>query len=218
MSDVLDPLKTTKNLLRNWWKIVLIAYLFALVGLIASYLLPAKYQAEAVFSASIDFTQINFENLVTGVDKTPLEFSQYDEDLALQVVHRYLNQEMDRAYAYALTLDPSLTQAKFVRDVQVQRANAFWYVRYRSANPELAQKVVNYWSNLAFDSLKEAQENGDAETFVIVDLVKEASLPEKPLYQNRGTLVLAGTLIGIIIGILVVDGWLRFDARRPQEA
>ncbi len=218
MSEDLKPLPTIKNLFRNWWKIVLIAYLFALIGLVASYLLPAKYQAEAVFSASIDFTQINFENLVTGEEQRPLNFSQYDEDLALQVVNRYLVQDMDSAYTYALTLDPSLTQTAFEKDMQIQRANAFWYLRYRSPNPEVAQKVVNYWANLAFDLLKQAQADGDAESFVIVDLVKEASLPEKPIYQSRGTLVLAGTLIGMILGVLVVDGRLRFDTRRTQEA
>ncbi len=217
MSDALEPLQTIKNLLHNWWKIILIAYLFALVGLVASYLLPAKYQAEAVFSASIDFTQINFENMVMEGDQ-PLSFTQYDEDLALQVVARFMTEQMQNAYNYALTLDPSLTLTKFERDMQIERANTNWYLRFRSSNPEIAQKVVNYWANLAFDSLKQAQVNGDAETFVIVDLVQQASLPEKPVYQNRGTLVLAGTLIGIIVGILVVDGRLRFDMRRPQEA
>jgi LPS O-antigen subunit length determinant protein (WzzB/FepE family) len=217
MSADFIPLKTIKHLFRNWWKIVLIAYLFALVGLVASYLLPAKYQAEAVFSSSIDFTQINFENLAME-DNQALVFTRYDEDLAVQVVARYLTKEMQSAYQYALTLDPSLTETKFGRDMQIERANAKWYLRYRSANPEIAQKVVNYWANLAFDSLKEAQAKGEAETFVIVDLVREAPLPEKPLYQNRGTLVLAGTLIGIITGVLVVDGRLRFDERRPQEA
>ena len=217
MSDDLNPLQTLKNLLRNWWKIILIAYLFALVGLVASYLLPSKYQAEAVFSASIDFTQINFENMVME-DNLPLAFTQYDEDLALQVVARFLTEQMQNAFDYALTLDPSLTLTKFERDTQIERANANWYLRYRSSNPEIAQNVVNTWANLAFDSIKAAQANGDAETFVIVDLVQQASLPEKPLYQNRGTLVLAGTLIGIIVGILVVDGRLRFDTRRTQEA
>jgi LPS O-antigen subunit length determinant protein (WzzB/FepE family) len=52
---------------------------------------------------------------------------------------------------------------------------------------------------------------------VIVDLVREASLPVKPMYQQRGTLVLAGTLIGLVVGILVVDGKLRFGPDGDQE-
>lgn len=217
MRDVLDPLQAIRNLLRNWWKIVLIAYLFSLVGLVASYLLPAKYQAEAVFSASIDFTQINFENLVNGDSKEPYEFSQYDEDLALQAVARYILQKANAAYDYAKSLDLTLTRAAFNRDYQIERANALWYLKFRSANPEIAQKVVNTWSNLSFDALKEGQANGEAERFLIVDLVREASLPENPVYRNRGTMVLAGTLIGLIVGILVVDGRRRFKADHPQE-
>lgn len=216
MSDMLDPVSSLKNIFRNWWKIVLIAYLFSLVGLVASYLLPAKYQAEAVFTASIDFTQINFENMVDGNDY-PLVFSQYDEDLALQVVERVLMGDMDAAFAYAQTLDSGLTLDEFERDSQISRYQAKWSLRYRHANPEIAQQIVNYWANLGLDDLRMAQENGEAESFVMVELTREAALPVKPLYQVRGTLVLAGALAGIVIGVLVVDGKLRFSSNDHQE-
>ena len=216
MSDMLDPIASLKNVFRNWWKIVLIAYLFSLVGLVASYLLPAKYQAEAVFTASIDFTEINFENLVDE-DGNPAEFSQYDEDLALQVVERVLMGDTDAAFAYAQTLDPSLTLNEFERDSQISRYQAKWYLRYRHANPEIAQQIVNYWANLGYEDLKIAQADGEAESFVLVELTREAALPAKPLYQLRGTLVLAGALAGVVIGVLVVDGKLRFGSNGDQE-
>ncbi len=216
MSDELDPIQTIKNLFRNWWKIVLIAYAMAMVGLVASYLLPAEYQAGAVFSASIDFAQINFENLL-GEKEQPLTFTQYDEDLALQVVQRYLNQEEAAALAYAQTLDPSIDLATFRRDSQIQRYHAEWYLRYRHTNPEIAQKIVNYWARNAFEALQVAQANGQAERFVIVDLVAEAPLPQEPLYRSRGTLVLSGALIGLVLGVLVVDGRIRFGKRTAEE-
>ncbi|MDY6872656.1 MAG: hypothetical protein SVR81_01640 [Chloroflexota bacterium] len=216
MSGELDPLQSLKNLLRNWWKIILIAYVGALAGLVASYLMPVKYQAGAVFSASIDFTQINFENLL-GEQEQPLTFTQYDEDLALQVVNRFLLQEQSAALAYAQTLDPSIDLATFRRDNQIQRYHAEWYLRYRHTDPEIAQKIVNYWAMNAFEALQTAQANGKAESFVIVDLVAEAPLPQEPLYQNRGTLVLSGALIGIILGVLVVDGRIRFGKRTTKE-
>ncbi|MBG0788218.1 MAG: hypothetical protein H0S79_24280 [Anaerolineaceae bacterium] len=216
MSDMLDPISSLKNIFRNWWKIVLIAYLFSLVGLVASYLLPAKYQAQAVFTASIDFTEVNFENLVDGKGD-PLEFTQYDEDLALQVVERVLMADTDEAFAYAQTLDPSLTLDEFERDSQISRYQAKWYLRYRHASPEVAQQIVNYWANLGFEDLKAAQTDGEAETFVLVELTREAALPVKPMYQQRGTLVLAGALAGIVIGVLIVDGKLRFGSNGNQE-
>ncbi len=137
MSDMLDPISSLKNIFHSWWKIVLIAYIFSLVGLVASYLLPAKYQAQAVFTASIDFTEVNFENLVDEKGD-PVEFTQYDEDLALQVVERALMGDMDEAFAYAQTLDPSLTLDEFERDSQISRYQAKWYLRYRHASPEVA--------------------------------------------------------------------------------
>ena len=216
MSDMLDPVSSLKNIFRNWWKIALIAYLFSLVGLVASYLLPAKYEAEAVISASIDFTEINFENLYDE-NKNPTEFSQYDEDLALEVVERVLIKDTDAAFAFAQKLDPSLTLAEFERDSQISRYQAKWFLRYRHANPEVAQQIVNYWVNLGLEDLKVAQAEGEAESFVIVDLTREAALPAKPVYQLRGTLVLAGALAGIVIGVLVVDGKLRFGSNGTQE-
>ncbi|MCB2209435.1 hypothetical protein KQH62_00955 [bacterium] len=216
MSVEIDPLQSLKNLLRNWWKIILIAYVGALVGLVASYLMPVKYQAGAVFSASIDFSQINFENLL-GEREQPLTFTQYDEDLALQVVNRFLLQEQSAALAYAQSLDSSIDLAQFSRDSQIQRYNAEWYLRYRHANPEIAQQIVNYWANQAFEALQTAQANGNAESFVIVDLVAEAPLPQEPLYHNRGTLVLCGALIGLILGVLLVDGRIRFGKRTAKE-
>lgn len=216
MSDTLDPKSSLKNILHNWWKIVLIAYLFSLVGLVASYLLPTKYQAEAVLSATIDFTDINYENLVDDRGE-PVMFSQYDEDLALAVVERFLIQDIDAAFTYAQTLDSTLTLNEFERDSQVARDFAQWYIRYRHANPEVAQKVANYWMNLGYEDLKAAQANGETENYVIVDVVREAPLPSKPIYQVRGTLVMAGALAGIVIGVLLVDGKFRFGSNGKQE-
>jgi len=216
MSDTLDPKLSLQNILHNWWKIVLIAYLFSLVGLVASYLLPTKYQAEAVLSATIDFTEINYENLVDDKGK-PVEFSQYDEDLALAVVERFMIQDIDAAFAYAQTLDPSLTLSKFERDSQIARDFAKWFVRYRHANPEVAQQVVNYWMNLGYEDLIAAQMDGETENYVMVEMVREAPLPTKPVYQVRGTLVLAGALAGIVIGVLLVDGKFRLGSNGKQE-
>ena len=161
MSDMLDPVSSLKNIFRNWWKIALIAYLFSLVGLVASYLLPAKYEAEAVISASIDFTEINFENLYDE-NKNPTEFSQYDEDLALEVVERVLIKDTDEAFAYAQKLDPGLPLDEFERDSQISRYQAKWFLRYRHTNPEVAQQIVNYWLNMGLEDLKVAQADGEA--------------------------------------------------------
>lgn len=216
MQNEFDLLKTLNNLFSKWLMILALAVLVGLVGLAISCILPPMYQAEAVFHASIDFTEINFENLVDSNDQS-YEFTQYDEDLAVQVVQRVLLEKMDAAYDYALTLDPGLDSTKFERDSQIQRYHAQWHLRYRHEDPAVAQAIVNYWADEGYQALLDAQESGEAESFVIADLVSKASLPETPLYQHRNTLVLAGTIIGLLAGIILVDSMNRFKTSSQPE-
>ncbi len=217
MQDEFELLGTFSHLLRRWWIILVVAIIGGLVGLGISTVMTPKYQAEAIFNASIDFTEVNFENLVDKYGN-PLEFTQYDEDLAVQVVQRVLLSTWDEAYAYALTLDPDLTIEVFKDNYQIQRYHAHWYLRYRHEDPNAAQAIVKFWTEESLSELELAQESGKAEPFVIIDLVSEASLPESPLYQNRNTLVLAGTVIGFILGIILVDSEKRFVKRQALEA
>lgn len=217
MRDVFDPVKTFEKLMAGWWKIVIVAIAGGLIGLTISIIQPPTYQAEAVFHASIDFTEINFENLV-GENGAPLRFTQFDEDLALQVVERMLLSEMDAAYQYALTLDPDLDVETFERDKQIMRYHAQWRLRYRHEDPKIAQAVVNFWAEKGWKALQEAQETEKAETFVIVDLVSKAGLPQFPLYDSRNTLITAGTVFGLMIGILLVDFRGRYIDRHMEVA
>lgn len=217
MRDGFDPVNTFEKLMAGWWKIVIVAILGGLVGLVFSFVKPPAYQAEAIFHASIDFTEINFENLVVE-NGAPARFTQFDEDLALQVVQRILLSEMNAAYQYALTLDPDLDLETFERDKQIMRYHAQWRLRYRHKDPKTAQAIVNFWADEGLQALQKAQETDRAETFVIVDLVSRAGLPQSPLYANRNTLVTAGTVFGLVIGILLVDFRGRYFDRVKAEA
>ncbi len=204
MRDAFDPVAAFNHLLRRWWKIVMFASIGGLLGLGFTFIQPPVYQAEATFHASIDFTEINFEGLV-GEYGHPVVFTQYDEDLALQVVERVLLAKRPDAQAFARTLDPSIDYHSFMRNKQIQRYLARWHLRYRHKDPAIAQAIVNYWSDIGMEALREAQASGDAESFVYISQVTEATLPQSATYYNRNTLVLAGTLIGFLVGILWVD-------------
>jgi len=132
-------------------------------------------------------------------------FTQYDEDLALQVIERVLLSTLEEASMFAQSLDSELDQHTFLEDKQIQRYLGRWQLRYRHRKPEIAQAIVNYWIEIGMQSLAEAQEAGKAESFVIIDLVSMADLPEKPIYHTRPSLTLAGTLVGFVIGIILVD-------------
>ena len=215
MQDAFDPLKTYKYLLKRWWIILIIAFLGGLLAFGVSFLKPEKYQAEAVFHASIDFTEINFENLQGG-NGAPLTFTQYDEDIALQVVQRMLLATRNRAFQYAQTLDPNLDITTFIRESQIRRYHAQWYLRYRHQEPDVAQAIVNSWAEIGWEALQKAQADGRAEEFVIIDLVSEAILPQAPIYHNRNNLILAGTLIGFLMGVLLVDFSQRYGTKAKR--
>jgi uncharacterized protein involved in exopolysaccharide biosynthesis len=205
------------HLLRGWWLIFLFGLAAALIGLGVSYLQPPLYQAEAIFYASIDFTEINFENLVKE-NGEPYTFTQYDEDLALEVVKTVLLGKVNEAFAFAQSLDPGLDYDTFTDNLIIERFHSQWFLRYRHPDPAAAQEIVNYWAETGLAALKEAQARGDVETYVMVDLVSTASLPQRAIYRNRGALVLAGMVIGLVTGILFVDSRQRFFIKRREEA
>jgi len=51
---------------------------------------------------------------------------------------------------------------------------------------------------------------------VLSSLIARATLPNRPLYQNRNILVLAGTIIGLCLGILLIDIRYRFITSAKQ--
>ncbi len=213
----IDFVETMNNLFRRWWLIAVFAIVFGLLGLAFSALKPPKYEAEAIFSASIDYRDINFENLVDETE-SPLTFSQYDIDMALSAVQTALFQVRDEAFAYAQTLDPSLDAETFENNMLIERQLGLWYLRYRHEDAQTAQSIVNYWAELGFEAIKAGQAAETIEPFVLVDLTAKASLPQSPVYQNRNTLVLAGIVAGFALGIWVVDINYRFSPRKEQVA
>jgi len=196
--------ESINNLLKNWWKIVIFTIIFSLLGFGFSFLKPPKYEAEAIFSSTIDYRDINFENLVDERQQ-PLEFTQYEVDLALSAIQRSLLKTRNEALKYAQGLDPTLDADQFEHDILIERLHELWYLRFRHENHEIAQDVVNYWVELGLQQLARDQMDELTEPYVMVDLIAEAQLPSTPQYQNRNTLLLVGAVIGFIVGIWTVD-------------
>jgi uncharacterized protein involved in exopolysaccharide biosynthesis len=122
----------------------------------------------------------------------------------------------NNALAYAQSLDPSLEAGTFEYNMSVERLHDRWYLRFRHEDPQIAQSVVNYWAETAMIQLEKEQADNKIEPFVLSSLIARANLPNRPLYQNRNTLVLAGTIIGLCLGILLVDMRYRFITSAKQ--
>jgi uncharacterized protein involved in exopolysaccharide biosynthesis len=213
--DTFSLLDTFDHLINNWWKITLFTILFGLLGLGFSFIQPPKYEAEAIFSATLDYRDINFENLVDE-GRSPLVFTQYEVDLALSVVQRSLIKVRNEALAYAQTLDPTLTPDQFLQDSLIERLHSRWQLSFRHEDPQIAQQVVNYWAELGRNQLEQDQASERVEPYVMVDFLSEASLPGSPVYQNRNILMLAGAVIGFVAGIAVIDFQHRYLIKRKK--
>jgi uncharacterized protein involved in exopolysaccharide biosynthesis len=213
--DTFDLIDTINHLLQNWWKITLCMIIFGSLGLAFSFIRPPKYEAEAIFSSTVDYSQLNFDNLVDDRNQ-PYELTQYDLDLALSAVQRILTQVRNKAIAHARTLDPTLDAATFQQNMRLERLHDRWYLRYRHEDPLIAQSIVNYWAELGAAQLAEEQASGKVESFVLASLIAEANLPNRPIYQNRHTLILAGTMIGFGVGVILVDMKYRYFSLNPK--
>jgi len=204
MPDRLHPTQKYHHTLNYWWKILLLATLGGLLGLAISFLQRPTYQAEAIFHATIDFTQVNAQNLTTE-DGSPYQFTQYEEDLALLIVQETLLSKMNDAFTFAQNLDPTLDWEAFQANKQIRRYHALWYLRVSHPDPAIAQAVANFWAQIGDEALQAAQADGTAAPFVRVDLVSEAQLPGDPLFRIRNTLMLGGMLLGLVAGVIWVD-------------
>jgi uncharacterized protein involved in exopolysaccharide biosynthesis len=203
-SKELIPLEQFTRIVRYWWLVVLVAVLGGMVGFIISRIKPPVFEAKAVFMASIDFNKIDFYHLPDGTP-APYKLTQYDEDISLVVVEASLRGVIPQVVAFAqqngLKLDANQLEAQST----IERKNAYWEVRFRNSNPILTQKIVNYWAEQGFVDLKAKQQAGKLPVYIFFDLIQLAELPDQPIYFQTNILVLAGCLIGLVVGIMVLN-------------
>lgn len=212
----LEVLASYKHIIRLWWVVALGMILGGLSGIGISRILPATYEAEAIFHASIDFRDINFENLVAEKGG-PYEWTQYDEDLALEMVKSVLLEKVPEAFEYAHSLNSTITFPEFRRNFQIERLHAQWYLRYRHPDAQIAAKIVNYWAANGFEAMKDAQAEERLEPYVLLDLISLAPDPQEPKYFLTNQLALGGMLMGFIFGILLVTIMERRAANPSKE-
>ena len=108
-----------------------------------------------------------------------------------------------------------LTEADLLNQKTIERANELWDLRFRSTNPEIAQKIVNFWAQAGYQDLLARQKAGQVPSYVFFDLIQLADLPTSPTYFQTNVFVLAGCLIGIVLGVVITS--LRSKPIRNQK-
>jgi hypothetical protein len=207
--DELIPILHLYRIIRLWWVIVLAAVLGGTVGYAVNRLRPPLYEATAVFHVTIDFNK---------VEGGPL--SQYDEDLALSVMQKgllyspSLHERMVKSPAFRPT---GLTYKTWIESITLEREHAFWKARVRHVDPATAQILVNQWAEFGYQDLMSLKEGGNIPDYVVIEPPVLADKPHKPANYGMNQMVLAGCLVGFIIG-LFLSSWLATRMRSVDGA
>jgi uncharacterized protein involved in exopolysaccharide biosynthesis len=194
--DEFVPLEHFYRFLRYWWIAVLTTLLGGLFGLAFSYFHTPIYEAQARVSANVDLTRVT---------KLPLEHQE--EDLALFNVQvamldpQTINNVIQAASRQNIVLDPT----QLLKNQTIERKLAFWDLHYRDENPSKAQTVANLWIEEAYKTLLVMKDSGKIPSYVIIQGVTPADTPQTPIYYQFTWLILAGGIIGLVSGILIIE-------------
>jgi hypothetical protein len=197
------------RLARLWWLIVLAALLGSLVGYLLHTSRPPIYEATAIFEANIDFSRLE------GVALT-----QYDEDLALSTMSQalYYSPELyDRLIPHPTFQASGMDYYTWIPSVTIERQHAFWKLRFRHPDPQIAQSLVNLWAELGDGLIREWQAAGKFPDYVVVSTPRLADLPLEPAIYGRNQMMFASTLLGMLVGIALVEFSSPINRRSKRE-
>jgi hypothetical protein len=192
------PLDEFSRLFRYWWLIAISMVLGGLAAYLFHRLNPPVYEAAATIMATIDTETFPFE----GVRE---DLIQYNEDMALGTIEGVLRSTgvtgalFDTALAQGITLDARI----LAKSSSIERKQDIWEVRYRSADPATAQSVTNLWMELGYAAMQTWYTEGRIPAYVILETPTFAYLPDEPIAYQLSNLLLAGSMAGFILGLMI---------------
>ena len=196
--DEFVPLDHFNRIMKFWWLLALITIVGGLCGYIFSRSHPSQYEAVASFFVTIDSTKM---------PELPNDRYQYDEDISLAVTSAVLQspEVLQATLAAAAAQGISLDEYTFRVQRSIERRHAFWEIHYRSLDPANAQMIVNLWAEAGYQTMLAWQKNNQIVNYVSFAAPTLSILPRKPVIYDRNKVMLAGSLIGFVIGIFVIE-------------
>ena len=149
------------------------------------------------------------------VQDVRLDLIQYNEDLSLGAVEGALRSSVvqQALFSSAQAQAISLEAVSFAQAITIERKHSVWEARYRNTDPYIAQTVTNLWMQLGYDLMQSMQASGNMADFVILDPPNYAPLPSEPVAYHLNTLLLAGSMAGLILGVLLA---IPLSHQKPQ--
>lgn len=191
-----DPMEHFDHFLRFWWLILAAALLGGLAGFVFSRANAPMYEAVAEFIVEID------------LDKVPLEeLDEYYTDLALETTLAALTSSdvLEQVYAEAARLGQDTTQWDVFAYTAIERQHAIWELRFRHTDAAFAQALVNWWAQQGYQEMLQMQAAGITPDYVVFSPPSLAHTPVEPVYFAANKLILAGSLVGWLVGLLFVE-------------
>lgn len=199
MDQDIIALDEFKRILNLWWLVALATILGGAAGFAFRYIAPPAYESKATFHVAVDFTN-------TALNKPEMAPARiYDEDQSMQTIQVAFLETIPQVFAYAKSLGVTMDENSFAQNWSVERMLALWDIRFRYKDPVIAQKIVNQWVELSLNNLDQKKLSGALKPYLSYELVNKASLPIIPSYFQTNILVLAGCIIGLVIGIALTN-------------
>ncbi len=191
---ILDEIKRILNL---WRLVVFCTIAGGAIGFAFRYITPPLYESKATIHVAVDFTN-------TLLNTQPFYAARiYDEDQAMQTIQAAFTEAIPQVVAYSKSLSLPMDEASFSQNSSIERMLALWEIRFRYKDPVIAQKVVNDWLQQSLVVLNQMKQDGTLKPYLTYDVITKANLPTQPTYYQTDTLVLAGSLIGLVVGIIL---------------
>ena len=196
-SNEFSPYTYFNHVIGLWWLVALTTILGGAFGYVFFHIRPPVYEATATFIVTIDLNRFPFQ----GVRE---DLIQYNEDMALNTTQdSLLSLEVrEKVVAQVKRLDSSLSPTDLLQNSTIERKQDVWELRFRSQAPSDAQEIVNSWATVGYQAMLAWQETGKTPDYVIFQPPTLAGMPQDPVLYNRNKVILAGVLIGFLVGIL----------------
>ncbi len=185
------------RVMNTWWLVLLATFLGGLFGFIFFHLHPPVYEATASYFVTLDLSRFPIQ----GVRE---DLIQYNEDMALNTTEGALvsMEVLNRVILQVKDIGQTLTVKDLLDDSTIERKHDIWELRYRNQDPVIAQSIVNIWAQVGYQAMLSWQITGLAPEYVVFQSPTLALVPQQPVLYGRNNLMLAGALIGFIIGII----------------
>jgi uncharacterized protein involved in exopolysaccharide biosynthesis len=192
----LVPLDHFYLFIRYWWLVVIATLIGGVIGFVFSNLRTPQYEAAAIFYLNIDLNKVK---------EPPLPL--HDEDLALSMIQGALlhPQVIDDLVQELKKSDPQLDSGKLLANYVLERKNDIWELRYRDPDPLVAQRIVNLWAGKGYEKYLAQKKDGTIPSYVISNEPLLSGTPTKPSTYPPTQIILAGSMLGFLIGILILE-------------